>query len=89
MQTEGQSSRSGSPPDQTKTIIASTVSSVILVIVAITVVAVIVYVAIRRLGGSKLVLQVTGDSMDIVNGAKLPSIVIHRYMCDKCMMLQL
>ena len=79
MQTEGQSSRSGSSPDQTKTIIASTVISVTLVIVAITVVAVIVYVAIRKFGGSKLVLQVTGDSMDIVDGTKLPSIVIHRY----------
>ena len=45
----------------------------------IAVIAVIVYVAVRRLGGSNLVLQVTGDSMDIVDGVKLPSIVIHRY----------
>ena len=44
------------------------------------VVVVIVYVAIRKFGGSKLVLQVTGDSMDIVDGTlKLPSIVINRY----------
>ena len=79
MQTEGPPSRLGpASPDQTKTIIASTVTSVTLVIVVITVVAVVVYVAVRRLGSSKLVLQVTGDSMDIVDGAKLPSIVIHR-----------
>jgi uncharacterized protein (UPF0333 family) len=50
----------------------------VLVIIIVTVVAVIVYVAVRRYGGPKLVLQVTGDSMDIVNGGKLPSVVIQR-----------
>ena len=70
----------GSPPDQTNTIIASTVTPVILLIITTAVVAIIVYVAVRRFGGSKLVLQVTGDSMDIVDGAKPPSIVIHRYI---------
>ena len=78
MQTEGQP-RLGSSPDQTKTIIISTTVTSVLVIVAITVIAVIVYVAVRRFGGSKLVLQVTGDSVDIADGAKLPSVMIHRY----------
>ena len=64
--------------DQTRTIIASTVTSVMLVVITIAVVAVVVYVAVRRYGGSKLVLQVTGDSMDIVNEAKLPSVIIQR-----------
>ena len=50
-------------------------------IIIITVVAVVVYVAVRRYGGSKLVLQVTGDSMDIINGDKLPSVIIQRYAC--------
>jgi uncharacterized protein (UPF0333 family) len=68
----------GPSPDQTKTIIASTVTSVVLVIIIVAVVAVVVYVAVRRYGGSKLVLQVTGDSVDIVNGGKLPSVVIQR-----------
>ena len=55
--------------------------SVVLVIITITVVAVAVYAAGRRYGGSKLVLQVTGDSMDIINGEKLPSVTIQRYVC--------
>ena len=77
-QSEGQPSPDH---DQTKTIIASTITSVVLVIITITVVAVAVYAAGRRYGGSKLVLQVTGDSMDIINGDKLPSVTIQRYVC--------
>ena len=51
-------------------------------IIIITVVAVVVYVAVRRYGGSKLVLQVTGDSMDIINRDELPSVIlIERYAC--------
>jgi hypothetical protein len=50
----------------------------VLVIIIVTVVAVIVYMAVRRYGGSKLVLQVTGESIYIVNGGKLPSVVIQR-----------
>ena len=77
-ESEGQP-RLGASPGQTTTVIAATVSSVLLVIIAVVVVAVIVYVtAARRLRGSKLVLQVTGDSMDIVDEAKLPSIIVHR-----------
>ena len=49
-------------------------------IITIAMVAVVVYVAVRRYGGSKLVLQVTGDSMDIVNEAKLPSVIIQRHV---------
>ena len=50
-----------------------------LVIITITVVAVVVYVAVRRYGGSKLVLQVTGDSMDILSMGT--NIIIQRYAC--------
>ena len=66
------------------TIITSTVTSVVILIMT-TAVVIIVYVAIRKFGGSKLILQVTGDSMDIVDGTlKLPSIVINRYSALLC-----
>ena len=69
-----------SPPNQSNTIvIASVVTSVALLMIAIAVVAVIVCVAVKRLGGSKLVLQVTGDSIDVLDGAKLPAIILQRY----------
>ena len=64
---------------QTNVIVASTVTSVILLIIAIAVVAIITCVAAKRFEHSQLVLQVNGDSMDILDGAKLQSINTHRY----------
>ena len=54
-------------------IVASTVSSVMLLI-AIAVVAIIMCAAAKRFRHTQLVLQVTGVSMDILDEAKLQSI---------------
>ena len=51
-----------------------------LLIIVIAVIAIIACVVAKRFGGSKLVLQVIGDSVDILDdGTTLPSIIIHRY----------
>ena len=68
------------PPDQTNVIAASTVTAVVILVIAIAIVTIIVCVTAKKYGGSKVILQVTGDSMNVLNGATPPSIILHRYI---------
>ena len=76
-------SQSSSDPDQTKVIVASTVTSAVLLAIVVAVITIITVTAVKRFGTPKVVLQVTGESVDILGETKLPSIIIHRY----CMMI--
>ena len=58
--------------------IASAVTSVTLVVIITLVVIVVIVVIVRRYGQSKVVLQVTGDSIDIAGQTHFPSIIVQR-----------
>ena len=57
-------------------IISSSVTVITLVVLSL-VVVIVTIVIVKRCVRSKVVLQVTGDSMDIVGDPSLPSVLIH------------
>ena len=59
-------------------IIASSVTVVIVIVTSLLIVFITVMLA-KKYGLSKVVLQVTTDSIDIIGEQSFPSIVVHRY----------
>ena len=72
---------SASTPSQgdTRTVVITAISvTVVIVVVAAFIVLVVVVLVVKRFTHSKVVLQVTGDSLDITGQGNLPSIVLHK-----------
>ena len=65
--------------NQAVVIISSSVTVITLIVLSI-IVIIVTIVIVKRCGRSKVVLQVTGDSMDIVGDPSLPSVLIHKWV---------
>ena len=65
--------------NQAVVIISSSVTVITLIVLSI-IVVIVTIVIVKRCGRSKVVLQVTGDSMDIVGDPSLPSVLIHKWV---------
>ena len=67
------------PVSSNQAVVITLASVAVIALVVLSVVVVIVTIVIvRRYSRSKVVLQVTGDNMDIVGDPSLPSILIHK-----------
>ena len=63
--------------NQVVVVISSSVTVITLVVLSVLIIIATI-VIVKRCVRSKIVLQVTGDSMDIVGDPSLPSILIHK-----------
>ena len=64
--------------DDREVIITASSVTIAIVILVILVIVIITVVLAKKFGQSKVVLQVTGNSFDIIGDSNLPSIFLHR-----------
>ena len=78
--TVGNASSANTPSqgDTGAAVITAISVTVVIVVVAAFIVLVVAVLLVRRFTHSKVVLQVTGDSLDIVGQENLPSIVLQK-----------
>ena len=66
----------------TLTLASAVTGTMIMIVIILIVIIIIAIVIVKRYGRSKIVtvLQVTGDSIDIVGQSHFPSIIVQRYI---------
>ena len=61
------------------TLALAVTGTMIMIVIILIVIIIIAIVIVRKYGQSKVVLQVTGDSIDIAGKSHFPSIIVQRY----------